>query len=296
MASSTRAPRTYAELQAVLQQRLETFSAGQARIARLVLRDPESSAFRTVGETARLADVHESTVVRFATSLGLAGYPALVALCRQRLRESAQLVGRFENAATLGTAPDELLDTIAGQDAANITRTYAQLDHDAWAKTIGWLAGAPRVYVAGTRKCYSVAYLTAYLLRLVRRDVLQIGTVPGNLVEELRDLNPGDVLIAVSIHRYSRETVTATRHAAREGVRVVAMTDNASSPLAASADACLFAESGGVTIMRSVTSFISLAQAMATATAVRLGTDSRRALLLDEQLLTELDVYTEPPD
>lgn len=288
-------PRTYAQLQQAL-QRLDTFSPGQARIARLVLRDPESCAFRTIGETARLAEVHESTVVRFATSLGLSGYPALVALCRERLRERAQLIGRFDNAATVGESPDELLDAVASQDAANITRTYAQLDRGVWDKTVGWLAEAPRVHVAGMRKCYTVAYLTAYLLRLVRRDVTQIGTVPGNLVEELRDMSSDDVLVAISIHRYSRETVTAARYAASKGARVVAMTDDAGSPLAAVANACFYAETGGVTVLRSVTSFISLAQALATATAVRLGTRTRQALLLDETLLGELGVYTNEED
>ena len=68
---------------------------------------------------------------------------------------------------------------------------------------MGWLTDASRVHVVGVRKCFSVAYLFGYLLRLVRREVHQLGTAPGGLVEELRDLAEGDVLVGISVHRYT---------------------------------------------------------------------------------------------
>ena len=79
------APGNYQELAEILRARLPKLAAGQRRIANLLLTDPEGTAFRSISETARLADVHESSLVRFATSLGLAGYPALAQLCRAQL-------------------------------------------------------------------------------------------------------------------------------------------------------------------------------------------------------------------
>jgi hypothetical protein len=50
-------------------------------------------------------------------------------------------------------------------------------------------------------------------------------------------------------------------------------------------------ETGGVTVLRSLSAFVSLVQVLASAVAVRCGSDSRLELQLDEQLLSTFDVY-----
>lgn len=285
------APTSLVELQRMLRDRMGDLAPGRQRIARLLLADPEGTAFNTISEFARRAEVHESSVVRFANSLGLPGYPALVALCRQQVRRQAQLVARFDQ-AVVGEPGNDLVVAVSDQDQRNVTRTFANIDEESWDRAVALLAEAPRVHVIGLRKCFSVAYLLAYLLRLVRSDVRQLGMISGLIVEELRELQAGDVLVGISIHRYSSQTVAAVEHAARKGVHVVVLTDNPASPLAPHAALCFFVECGGVTILRSLTAFVSLVQALATATAVRLGARSRSALLLDEELLTDLGIYS----
>ena len=290
-------PKDFSALQRLLQERLDQLPDGRQRIARLVLGDPEGCAFRTISETARLTGVHESSVGRFATSLGLSGYPALTALCRQKLRDRSQLVDRFDSAARLGgkATPDHhqggLLGEVAARDQANLAGTLAAIEPATWDRAVGWLAAGRRIHVIGQRKCFAVAYLMSYLLRLVREEVHQLGAAPGLLVEELRDLAPGDVLVAISIHRYSRDTLTAARRAAQRGARVIALTDYPSSPLARHAGACFYVDTGAVTILRSVVGFVSLVQALATQVAVERGARSRSALKKDEELLAALGVY-----
>ncbi|HWN33717.1 MAG TPA: SIS domain-containing protein, partial [Pseudonocardia sp.] len=133
-----------------------------------------------------------------------------------------------------------------------------------------------------------------YLLHMVRPGVRQLGGAAGLLVDELRELSPGDVLVGVSIRRYTRDTVRALEHANRVGVATVALTDDPSSPLARLADLTFFVETGGVTVLRSLAVFTSVVQALATAVAVRLGTSSRDELLTDEQLLEDFEIYTDP--
>src|ERR1700743_2384005 len=165
-------PRNYAELRAELQTRMPTLAAGQRRIARVLLADPEATAFRSIGETARVAEVHESSLVRFAAALGLSGYPSLVRLCREQLAEQGQLVRGFEQAAEL-TGSEGLLGAVVEHDQQNIARTFARLDQATWDAVLTLLTEAGQVYVMGLRKCYSVAYLLAYLLRMVRPGVHQ---------------------------------------------------------------------------------------------------------------------------
>jgi DNA-binding MurR/RpiR family transcriptional regulator len=288
-------PSNYDELGEVLRARLPKLAAGQRRIAHLLLADPEGTAFRSISETARLADVHESSLVRFATSLGLAGYPALAQLCRAQLAEQAQLVRRFERAVH-GDGQGPLLGEIAEHDRQNLARTFARIDPAAWTQVIETLAGAPSVHIIGLRKCFTVAYLLSYLLNTVRPKVRQLGAAPGLLVDDLRDLAEGEAMVAVSIRRYTTDTVRALAHAKSRGLRTIALTDNAGSPLTEYADVTLYVETAGVTLMRSLTAFTSLVQALATDVALRLGSMTQAELLTDERLLDEFDVYVEGPD
>lgn len=286
-------PTSYQQLRGRLQEMLPTLAAGQRRIARILLDDPEGTAFRHIGETAQLAGVHASSLVRFATMLNLSGYPALVRLCREQLASEAQLVRRLDQAAEHG-ATAELLASVVEHDSRNLTRTFARIDHASWERSVELLATADSVHVVGLRKCYAVAHLMAYLLRMVRPRVHQIGGAGGLLVDELREMQPGDALVAASIRRYASDTVRALEHAHRSGVHTIALTDDPSSPLARTAEVTFYLETGGVTVLRSMSAFTSMAQAMATSVAIRLGTSSHDELRTDEALLKEFEVYHEP--
>lgn len=284
-------PQTFEELQALLQSRYAALTQRQRRLADRVLSDPEGCAFLTVSEMAAGAGVNESTVVRFAAGLGLDGYPALARLCRDRLRSQAQLLSRFSSVEYLTGTDGDLLKRTAAFDQTNIARTLARVDPASWDGAIDILADAPRVHVIGLRKCYAVAYLLSYLLRLVRDEVRQLTLGAGDLTEELRGVRAGDGFVAISIHRYTRQTVRALEYARTRGARTVALTDNPASPLAPPAEVCLYVDTAGVTILRSLTAFVSLGQALVTGVAARLGAQTRSALRLEEELLQAFDTY-----
>lgn len=284
------APHNFDELQRAIQGRLDTFAAGQQRIAELVLADPEGTAFRTVGETAKLADVHQSSVVRFAQILGLDGYPSLVDLCRQRLTSEAQLVSRFKEVEQ-SIDSTSVVASMLGHDQDNLIRTLTRVSTPEWEKAVESLATADRVHVMGLRECLAVADLMTYLLRLVRPKVHQVSPVVGSLVEDLRDLRAEDVFVAMSIHRYTAETVRALEHARDLGLTTIALTDTPSSPLARLADVTFQVDCEGVAVLRSVTAFIALVQALATGVALHNEQRTREQLHHDEQLLERFSVY-----
>ncbi|NUR94104.1 MAG: MurR/RpiR family transcriptional regulator [Kribbellaceae bacterium] len=282
---------TYDELRRAIQERLESMAAGQRRIAELILADPEGTAFRSVAETAAKAGVHQSSVVRFASLFGLSGYPALTALCREQLTREAQLISRFGRAEKLSRSEDLLAATIDHEEQ-NVRRTLSRITPGDWDRTLELLSGSDHVYVMGLRKCLSVAELMSYLLRLVRPGVHLVSPVTGALVDDLRDLQEGDTFVAISINRYTAATVQAFEEAQRRGLHTIALTDSSASPLARIADVTHLVDCEGVAILRSVTAFIALAQALATGVAVRNGTRSRSELLQDERLLGDFGVYS----
>jgi DNA-binding MurR/RpiR family transcriptional regulator len=291
------APAGYKALEMLLRERFDEFTPQQQRLARRLLSDPEGCAFQTVTQMADSVGVDASTVVRFAASLGLSGYPDLARLCQERLREQAQLVERFQTLSYLEAAEEgSLLAQTAVYDQANIARTFANVDGEDWKGACRALAHARMVQVIGLRKSFAPASLLAYLLGLVRDEVQQLGSGQAQWPDALRRLQQGDVLVAVSIHRYVRETVQAVAHARRRGATTIAITDNAASPLVSHADLVFYVDVAGVSILRSVTAMVSLVQALVSGVATELGADTRAALLLEEELLAAFDVYVDGPD
>lgn len=259
------APASYPELAALLKRRLPKLRGGQLRIAHLLLADPEGTAFRGISAAARLVEVHESSIARFANSLGLSGYPAIMELCRVWLAEQVRLAGRTKNEQE---PPDGLLSTIVEQERTNLTRSYGWLDSVAWSRAVELLANAPGVHILGLRESAAVAGLLSLRLGRARAGVRRLGE---SLVDELRELAEGDVLVAVSVRRYAAGTVRAAQYAQEQGLSVIALTDNAASPLCEFAEVALFAETEGVGPARSLTACVSLAQALAAEVSLRLG-------------------------
>lgn len=287
-------PVTYDELVVRLHDRMPSLSRSHRLLAERVLADPEGVAFMTVSDLASAVDVNESTVVRFATGLGLKGYPGLTRLCREKLSTEAQLLRRFgtvEQRRDLGDPVLGPLAQAAAYDQVNVARSLARIDPAAWSAAVAALAGAPRVHVLGLRKLHSVAFLLSYVLGMVRDEVGLVGPAEGTLVEGLRRVRPGDAFVAVSIHRYIRATVEGFRWAREVGATTIALTDNAASPLVRDADHAFLVDTAGVGVLRSVTGFVALAQALANGVAVERGDDARATLSAEESLLTRFGVY-----
>lgn len=286
------APKTYEDLRELLQEKLETLPQAQRRMAEVVLADPEGTAFRTIAETAQVANVHQSSLVRFARTLGLPGYPALVRLCREQLAEQAQLVRRFEEAEHHGDSGN-FLNAVVEHDQQNLSRTFARIEPQEWDKAVRLLAESNAVHVMGARKCLAVAELMSYLLHLVRPDVHLMASPAGGLVDQLRDLQAGQAFVGISIRRYTADTIRAAQYAHKQGLQVIALTDDPASPLASEADVTFYIETPGVTILRSLVAFVSLVQALSTSVALYKGARTRAELLEDETLLQEFHVYFE---
>ncbi|MCX0274209.1 MurR/RpiR family transcriptional regulator [Nocardia zapadnayensis] len=291
----TDSPQTFAELLTELRARRDNLSAAHRKLADRVMADPEAVAFMTVSELASVTGVNEATVVRFATAFGLPGFPGLTRLCREWLREQAQLLRRFDNLEQLADTEGGIIPRALAYDQANLVRTFARVDESAWESAVDRLATADRVHIMGLRKCHTPAYLLAYLLKMLREDVSLITAAAGALTDDLRAVRPGDCFVAISIHRYTADTVRSAQWAQAAGAHVVALTDNHASPLVSSAHDVFFVDASAATVLRSMTGFVALVQALVAEVARRNGQEARASLLQEEQLLSDFQVYAAEP-
>jgi DNA-binding MurR/RpiR family transcriptional regulator len=278
-------PADFTELTTRIHEYGHDLTPSYRTLAKRLLSDPEGVAFLSVGEFADLVGVNMSTVSRFAKFLGLGGYPTLRQLCEDHLRAQT-LVNRL-NAVT--ATETELWRRSARFDEENIARTFARLRPDGVHRAAQALSAARAVHVLGLRKSHSAAYLLWFLLQLVRDDVRLFTT--ASLVEQVREIRPEDVLVAFGLRRYSRYTVLACQYAHKYGATTVVLTDNAASPLVPVADHVFLVDTAGPGVLRSMTAFVSVAQALAGTVAAQRGAASRDALTSEESLLEHFGVY-----
>jgi DNA-binding MurR/RpiR family transcriptional regulator len=288
------APASFEELLGILRDRFDSLSPAHKRLADRVRADPEGIAFMTGSELANDVGVNEATVARFATALGLHGYPGLTKLCRERLQEQAQLLRRFDDLEQLVAEGGSVTERTVAYDQANIARTFSRIDEATWRSAVEHLANSSAVHVIGLRVCHAPAFLMGYLLGLIRENVWTVTASAGMLTDDLRRVRAGDCFVSMSLHPYSLDTVRAAQWAHDVGAHVVALTDNAGSPLATSADDAFYIETVSTSVLNSMTAFTSLIQAITSGVAQIHGSDVRATLFEEERMLEEFGVYAPP--
>jgi DNA-binding MurR/RpiR family transcriptional regulator len=216
-----------APLQSLIEQRAGGFSASQTRLARQLTASRESFAFSTASEIARLCEVSEATVVRFAQELGFSGYPALQKEVRRILRADLKGTDRLQLAER--SAAPGLLDPVIAKERENIAALADGFDAatlDAAAKA---LRGARRVLVVGERATAPLAFHLWFAL-----EKLGLAVTRGQGTEAhdaLGRMGAPDVVVVIGFPRYLRSLAALLDFADMRSVKRIVVTDSPFSPL-----------------------------------------------------------------
>lgn len=205
----------------------------ERRVAEIVLADPGAAAFATVAELGRRAATSGATVVRLAERLGYDGWVALQAEARaglgQQLRPATE---RIREAAR-----GDVLTQTADREAANVRRTLAAVDRDAFAGAVGLLADAKQtVHVLAGDAEAGIARFLADGLDLLRPLVRPVSGTAPTVARTLAHASRRDVLVVIDLRRYERWVLDAVDQAHAAGLVIIAITDSVLSPLAQHAE------------------------------------------------------------
>jgi DNA-binding MurR/RpiR family transcriptional regulator len=220
----------------------QVLTPAERKVAAVIVDDPEAVAFGTVADLARRAGASGATVVRLATKLGYDGFVDLQAAVRgemaHRLRPASERIRRTPVAAGAG---DVLARTLRCE-LGNVAATLEGIDPERFAAAVALLAGNPtgrrgftRVFILSGDASAGIATLLAGELALLRGGVACVDGSAVHVEAALADAGSADTLVVIDLSRYDREVVDATTRAAARGVRVLAITDSALSPMATSA-------------------------------------------------------------
>jgi len=274
-----------------MENRMGSFSRGQRQIANFIHDNYDKAAYMTAAKLGSVVRVSESTVVRFANEMGFDGYPEFQLALRELIRNRLTSFQRIEVTNSL-IGDGDVLDKVLEADADNIRRTMEEIDREAFDRAIDKIAGAKTIYIIGVRSSATLAGFLNYSLRMMFDNVKLVQTTSGSeLFEQIMQIGPQDVMIAVSFPRYSKRIVNAVTFARNAGAEVVALTSGTMSPIAPYATELLLARSDMASFADSLVAPMSILNAMVVALSRKnqeLVTERLRKL---EKIWDEYDVY-----
>ena len=279
------------DLLAKISLSMPKMSKGHRAIAKYILENYDKAAFMTASRLGEIVGVSESTVVRFAGTVGLQGYPELQNSLQELIHKKLTAAQRIEVTSDLiGDA--DILDNVLNSDIERIHTTLAEINREDFNSAVSEIVKSNRIFIMGMRNSASLANLIAYNFRLIFNNVSLVQTTSGSEVfESLLHVGKGDVVIAVSFPRYSKRIINAVEFAKKQGAYVVSLTDSEISPIAIHADSVLVAKSDMVSFIDSLTAPLSVINALIVAITKQKKVELESIFNRLEKIWDEYDVY-----
>lgn len=270
-------PQSYDELRQAIVGRYESLSRQLQTIARYATDHPNEIAITTLAEIARRIDVQPSSLVRFAQSLGFAGFSDMQRLYRLQLMHSfAHYRDRATPAAPGDARPEEAEESLLHRFVQDSIGTLQRLVHDVaperLEQAVEVLANSRQVYTLGQGRGFPVAYFVGFGLTRLQKPAVIMDGVGGMLpLRQMADLiTPDDTLFVSSFWPYTPLVVDIAAEKSQAGIPVVAITDSPLSPLATKATISLEARNESEENIRSLVAAMCLAQVLIMAVGERL--------------------------
>ena len=280
------------ELLQKIDEKYPRLSKGQKKLADYILQEYDKAAFLTAAKIGEVVGVSESTVVRFAMTLGYKGYPEFQKALEELVRTKLNSIQRME--VTYGRiSQGEILTSVLQADIEKIKLTMGSMDQDAFEMAVDTILNAKRIYVIGIRSCAPLASFLSYYLQLICEDVTLVNTNSSSeIFEQLIRIGQDDVVIGISFPRYSMRTLKALEFANNRNAKVITLTDSVHSPMNLYSSCNLIARSDMASIVDSLVAPLSVINALVVALCMKKQKEVVATLETLEKIWDEYQVYS----
>lgn len=212
---------------AALERNNQRLTDADRRIGSMLLADPRRAPFMRAAELARLADLHESSVVRFAQKLGYSGFIEMrEALRDDSLLESDPTIAMQEEGESLSLA------MVVASQVDVLRRLPAKISQERIDACADALKDAGTVWLVGHG-------LVLPLIEFMRNKLARVGIVTVAVIEEsleratsLANVKPDDTVFAFALHDEYTKIAGLLRSVGGTGASIILMTDEESLMMA----------------------------------------------------------------
>ena len=279
------------ELISRINQNYNKMSKGQKKLAAYIIDNYDKAVFLTAAKLGKITGVSESTVVRFAVSLGYSGYPEFHKSLEELVKNRLNSIQRME-VAYGRISQSEILETVLQSDMEKIKLTMEHMDAAAFENAVETILQAHNIYVIGIRSCAPLAEFLGFYLNLIFDNVKLLHTnSTSEIFEQMIRINHQDVIIGISFPRYSMRTLKAMEFANNQNAKVITLTDSVHSPMNLYSSCNLIARSDMASIVDSLVAPLSIINALIVALCMKKQTDVMDTLKRLEKIWDEYQFY-----
>lgn len=267
------------------------------KVADFILRHPLKAATLTIEELAQATTTSPAAVNRLARAMELSGFSALKSALVMTLQELVSPVDKLRNEMAQRSDGSFGLHEHLQIATSNLTGTASSNSREAFDAFVGALMAARRIYILGFGNSAYMAGIAAANLVPYCADAVAVSMEGGNenAAYRLATITEQDVLLAISLPRYSLDTLQLSRFALERGAKVLAITDTPASPLTPIADHSLFAPAEHPVLISSNSAVLALIESLVAAVMTRNKEAVELAAELTESVLSYLHVPSPPP-
>lgn len=200
-------------------------------------------------------------------------------------RFGARLQGNSSSAA--------LQARIMEREAQNLHEAFDQLSAEgSVVRAASVIVAARRRILAGAGKSFAYANLLAADLSAGLSQVTLVDGSTVRALDVLADIRGTDVLVAFSLRRYRRDTISLGTEFARRGGQLVVVTDDAGSPLCSAATVSVVVPTGSASFADSPTAVAAATHLLGTLTTAS-SKGARRRLAERDRISSALELYVD---
>ncbi|HHW56639.1 MAG TPA: MurR/RpiR family transcriptional regulator [Clostridia bacterium] len=250
-----------------IQDNYTKLSKSQKIIAEYIINHYDKAAFMTAAKLGASINISESTVVRFANTLGYNGYPELQNALQELIKNKLTTVQRLE--MTEETDEISILNNVLKADIENIRETLNEINKEDFKKVVSDILNAEKIYIVGSRSSIVIAEYLGFYLNLIKENVSVVKAGVSDVFEQILRVGENDVVIGIGFPRYSKRTLEVLKYAKSQNAKIVTITDSLISPLTSVADEVLIAKSHMASFVDSLVAPLSLVNALVVAVGLK---------------------------
>ncbi len=266
-------------------------SKSQRVIAAYIEEHYDQAVFMTAAKMGQTLGISESTVVRFAASIGYDGYPELQKALEEWVKDKINSVQKM-GVKYGGSTQSEILISVMNADMEKIQDTISNLDPAAFETAVDTILEADNIYIVGFRSGEPLADFLQFYLNMIRGNVKLIKTTSvTEIFEQMIRIGEKDAIIGISFPRYSMRTLKAMEFANDRNAKVITITDSVHSPMNLYSSCNLCARSDMVSIVDSLVAPLSVINALVVALCMKSPDRAKESLQLLEEAWNNYQVY-----
>ncbi|EST11171.1 MurR/RpiR family transcriptional regulator [Sporolactobacillus laevolacticus] len=222
---------------------LGKFSKSEKKIVDLMINDPQFVINATISQLANRADVSEASISRFCKRIDLDGFHHLKVILAQ-----SSLVNVESQNSNFLNSDDKTLDKLMNDKTDEIQATLEGLDTTQIKEIIQVIKDARLLQIMAEGNTFPVALDACFKFNQIGRLAFTASSWEVAMGQAL-NLTDSDVVIVISNSGESRQLIQLIDVAKKNHVKVIALTNNNSSPIAALSDYNMVTASRGTIFM-----------------------------------------------